>query len=212
VLGDHVGGRSETCDSIRLGARLHQKAVVHLSGHHSTSRQPYGKRVAVPSRCLLMPKTATASDGEYLHCDPALHFGQVDTDATFAFPCTHVNRGPACRLAQPTLNLRLRLMAGRTVVSGRRTYVAFRLHHDRAPVLCRRCDRLVTPLRPLFEVVPLKEARVRLDCPPRRTAPLNPMRRRRVLRLGWICSDCACEPSSHRVEPRLERTHCFQPL
>lgn len=119
---------------------------------------------------------------EYLHCDPALHLGQIDSDTTFTFPCTHVNRRPARRLAQPPLNLRLRVMARRTVVSGRRTYVAFRLHH----------------------IVPLNEARVRLDYPARRTAPLHPMRRRRVLHLGWICSACACEPSSHRVEPRLE--------
>ena len=39
VLGDHVGRRSETDDSIPLWARLLQKAVFHLRGHHTTSRK-----------------------------------------------------------------------------------------------------------------------------------------------------------------------------
>jgi hypothetical protein len=55
--------------------------------------------------------------------DPCIQFGEIDADATLTGTWTHVNRGPVLRLAQASLQLRLRLMTDRALVRRRRTFV-----------------------------------------------------------------------------------------
>jgi hypothetical protein len=84
-------------------------------------------------------------DNQSLYGDPRLHFGEIDADATLACPCTHVSRGSVRRRRQTSLHSRERVMTNWALVSGRRTIVAFQLHHDRG-------------LDPLFSLRPMGAA------------------------------------------------------
>jgi len=55
--------------------------------------------------------------------DPCIHFGEINADAAFTGTRTHVDGGSVFRLAEASLQFRLRLMTDWTLVGRRRTVV-----------------------------------------------------------------------------------------
>jgi hypothetical protein len=64
-----------------------------------------------------------AGSARLLDSDPCIQLGEIDADAALTGTWTDVDRGSVLRLAQASLQLRLRLMTDRALVRRRRVFV-----------------------------------------------------------------------------------------
>ena len=87
----------------------------------ATGRSDVARRGAIHSRRLIhfhMRGSARFRDN-----DPCIHLGEIDTDAAFTGTRTHVDGGSVFRIAEASLQFRLRLTTDWTLVRRRRSAV-----------------------------------------------------------------------------------------